>query len=90
MIGEVAAEGRIPRERIYEVTFAGNTTMQQLLLGIDPRHLGEVPFVPVTSDRVLVPAAELGLQVHPLGRAYVLPVMGRSRKSSSMGACAST
>ena len=34
MIGEVAAEGRIGRERIYEVTFAGNTTMQQLLLGI--------------------------------------------------------
>ena len=76
MIGEVAAEGQIPCERIYEVTFAGNTTMQQLLLGIDPRHLGEVPFVPVTSDRLLVPAADLGLQIHPLGRAYVLPVIG--------------
>ena len=43
MIGELTAQAQIDRERIYEVTFAGNTTMQQLLLGIDPRPLGEVP-----------------------------------------------
>jgi uncharacterized 2Fe-2S/4Fe-4S cluster protein (DUF4445 family) len=76
MIAEVASAAAIRRERIYEVVFSGNTTMQQLLLRVDPRHLGEVPFVPATSDRVIVPAEELGLRIHPRGRAYVLPVIG--------------
>jgi len=76
MIGEVADEARIDRRRIYEITFSGNTTMQELLCGIDPRYLGEVPFVPATSAPVLVPAASLGIDIHPRGRAYVMPVIG--------------
>ncbi|MCR4414020.1 MAG: ASKHA domain-containing protein [Thermoguttaceae bacterium] len=76
MIGELAAEAGITREHIYEVVFSGNTTMQELLCGVDPRFLGEVPFVPATSDPVRVAAAELGLGIHPRGRAYVLPVIG--------------
>ena len=66
----------MPREQIYEVTFAGNTTMQQLLCGIDPRPLGEVPFVPAAGRGLALPAAELGLHIHPRGRACVLPVIG--------------
>jgi uncharacterized 2Fe-2S/4Fe-4S cluster protein (DUF4445 family) len=76
MLGELAAEAGVDRRRIYGVSFAGNTTMQQLLLGIDPRHLGEVPFVPVVSGPVLLPAAQLGVSIHPRARAYVLPVIG--------------
>ena len=76
MVGELAAEAGVARERIYEITFSGNTTMQQLLLRIDPQHLGEAPFVPATSNRVVAPAACLGLQIHRRGRAYVLPVIG--------------
>ena len=68
MIAEVTAKAGVRRERIYEVVFAGNTTMQQLLLGLDPRHLGEVPFVPVTSDPVLVPAAISAWAFTPAGR----------------------
>jgi uncharacterized 2Fe-2S/4Fe-4S cluster protein (DUF4445 family) len=76
MIGELTAQAGIAREQIYALTFAGNTTMQQLFLGIDPRFLGEVPFVPATADRVLVPTAQLGLHIHPRALAYVLPVIG--------------
>jgi len=76
MIGLVAEQAGIDRRQIYEVTCSGNTTMQQLLCRIDPRHLGEVPFVPATSGRVLVPAARLGLGIHPRGRAYVMPSIG--------------
>lgn len=76
MVGELAAEAGVARERIYEITFSGNTTMQQLLLRINPQHLGEAPFVPATSNRVVAPAACLGLQIHRRGRAYVLPVIG--------------
>jgi uncharacterized 2Fe-2S/4Fe-4S cluster protein (DUF4445 family) len=76
MIGEAANEARVDRRRIYEITFSGNTTMQELLCGIDPRCLGEVPFVPATSGPILVPAADLGIDIHPRARAYVLPVIG--------------
>jgi len=76
MIGELVARTGIRRERIYELTFSGNTTMQQLLCGIDPSSLGEVPFVPTAGHGPLLPAAELGLHVHPRAMAWVLPVIG--------------
>jgi len=77
MIGELAAEGAIPRERIYELTFSGNTTMQQLLLRVDPSSLGEVPFVPAAGPQtVCCKAAELGLRAHPRATARAMPVIG--------------
>ncbi len=76
MIGELADQAGIPRRRIYELTFSGNTTMLQLLCRIDPRCLGQMPFVPATGNSLLVEASELGLRIHPRGRAYVLPVIG--------------
>ncbi len=76
MIGQLADEAGIGRDQIYEATFSGNTTMQQLLAGIDPRWLGEVPFVPATGSGLLVDAATVGVQIHRRGRAYLLPVIG--------------
>jgi len=76
MIGELADRAGVDRGRIYLVTLSGNTTMQQLLAGIDPRYLGEVPFVPATSGPMLAPASALGLGIHPYGTAYVFPVIG--------------
>ncbi len=76
MIGELVQQAGIRREQIYEVTFSGNTTMQQLFCGIDPHSLGEVPFVPATGPGLTIPTAQLGLHIHPHGSAYVLPVIG--------------
>jgi uncharacterized 2Fe-2S/4Fe-4S cluster protein (DUF4445 family) len=76
MLGELCRQAGIPRERIYELTFAGNTTMQQLLCGVDPSWLGEVPFVPAGGRGLVFRAAELGLHIHPRGIACVLPVIG--------------
>ena len=76
MIGELTRQAGVGRERVYELTFSGNTTMQQLLCRVDPGPLGEVPFVPAAGRGQLVPAADLGLHVHPRARAYVLPVIG--------------
>jgi uncharacterized 2Fe-2S/4Fe-4S cluster protein (DUF4445 family) len=76
MIGQLCREADIPRDRIYEVIVAGNTTMQQLFCRIDPSALGEVPFVPAIGHSVACKAAELGIQIHPRGRCYVLPVIG--------------
>ncbi len=76
MIGELCAQAGVGRGRIYEVAFAGNTTMEHLLCGIDVRALGQVPFVPAHERGLIVPAAALGLTVHEQAAAYVFPVVG--------------
>ncbi|NQT38067.1 MAG: DUF4445 domain-containing protein [Planctomycetes bacterium] len=76
MIGELVERGDVARRHVYEVSFAGNTTMQQLLCRIDPQFLGEVPFVPGVGRSLRLAAADLGLAIHPRGVGYVLPVIG--------------
>jgi len=76
MIGELCSRAGVPRERVYEIALAGNTTMQQLLLGVDPSPLGEVPFVPTGGRGFACQAARLGIDIHPRGGAYIMPVIG--------------
>ncbi len=76
MLGELCQTAEIPREHVYELTLAGNTTMQQLLCGVDVSPLGEVPFVPAAGRSLLIPAAQLRLGIHPRGRAWIMPVIG--------------
>jgi uncharacterized 2Fe-2S/4Fe-4S cluster protein (DUF4445 family) len=76
MIIEIADQADIGIDHIYEATFAGNTTMQHLLEGVDPSALGEVPFPPATGHSLLLDAAPLGLKINSCGRAYIYPVIG--------------
>jgi uncharacterized 2Fe-2S/4Fe-4S cluster protein (DUF4445 family) len=76
MTGQLCHQAGIPRQRIYEAAFAGNTTMQQLLCGVDTSPLGEVPFAAAAGRALSFPAAELGLHIHPRGSSYVMPVIG--------------
>ncbi len=76
MIDALCAGAKIVREHVYEAVFAGNTTMSHILCGVDPRQLGEMPFVPAHARGLLVPAAELGIPIHHRGLAYVFPVIG--------------
>ncbi len=76
MIAALCAGAGIGREEVYEATFAGNTTMEHILCGLDPAQLGEIPFVPQHARGLLVPARELGLAIHPGALAYVFPLIG--------------
>ncbi|MCL2701794.1 MAG: ASKHA domain-containing protein [Phycisphaerae bacterium] len=76
MIESCCRDGAVRREEIYEAAFAGNTTMQHLLCGIEATQLGAVPFPPVFGRGLLLRAADLGLPIHPAARAYVFPVIG--------------
>ncbi|MCL2103732.1 MAG: ASKHA domain-containing protein [Kiritimatiellaeota bacterium] len=67
--------GRARRD-IHRVMVAGNTTMQQVLLGLDPSPLGEKPFAPAFTDAQAVPAAPLGLAVHAGAELTVFPQVG--------------
>jgi uncharacterized 2Fe-2S/4Fe-4S cluster protein (DUF4445 family) len=76
MVGQLCDEAKVSRQRIYELSFSGNTAMQHLLCRVDPSPLGKVPFVATAGRGLWLSAAELGLDVHPRAMAYILPVIG--------------
>ncbi len=76
MLAELAAQAGIHAADIYEVTVAGNTTMQHLFAGLDPSALGEIPFAPAISAPMQIPAEGLGLTIHARGIVHVFPVIG--------------
>jgi uncharacterized 2Fe-2S/4Fe-4S cluster protein (DUF4445 family) len=73
---EVLEEAGVDRAQVYEVALAGNATMVQLLLGIDPEPLGVAPFILAARDYPGLRATDLGLSLHPFARAVVLPALG--------------
>jgi uncharacterized 2Fe-2S/4Fe-4S cluster protein (DUF4445 family) len=70
---------------IYELVVAGNTTMRDLLFGLDVQPIGQRPYRSVTEHELLegrrrttalsVPARRLRLPVHPAARVYGLPLL---------------
>lgn len=76
LTAEVCAEGKVDPNDVYEVALAGNATMTQLLLGIDPEPLGVAPFIMASKDYPEVAARELGINIHPNARAVILPSLG--------------
>jgi len=76
MIESMCAEASTTRQDVYELAFAGNTTMEHLLCGINVEPLGHVPFVPAYARALSLPAEQLGIVAHPEAAAYVLPIIG--------------
>jgi uncharacterized 2Fe-2S/4Fe-4S cluster protein (DUF4445 family) len=73
---EVCEEAGVDPLNVYEVALAGNATMTQLALGIDPEPLGVAPFIMVSADFPDVQASELGINVHPRAKAVIMPSLG--------------
>lgn len=76
MVDALCREAGVSSQHIYQAAFAGNTTMQHLLCGIDPSQLGEIPFVPAYARGLLLPAKDMKIPINPCGTAYVFPVIG--------------
>ena len=64
----------LSREDIFVAVAAGNTTMQHLLLLLDPLGIAEAPFAPVITDGLVVKSADVGLKLHPEALLYVMPI----------------
>ena len=73
---EVLAAGEIDRHEVYEVVLAGNATMTQIALGIDPEPLGVAPFVMTSEGYDGLRASDLGISIHPNAPATVFPSLG--------------
>ena len=73
---EVCAEAAVAVEEVYEIVVAGNVTMMQLALGIDPEPLSMAPFVVATHQLPPALAADFGVAAHPRAPAFVFPSLG--------------
>ncbi len=71
---------------IVEIVVAGNSTMRDLLFGLDVSSIGQYPYRSITrrppragqrsTTTLLTPARKLKLPVHPRARVYGLPLIG--------------
>lgn len=76
LIERLTGESGVPAATIYEITVAGNLTMMHLLLGIDPEPISVTPFAAAAAHGLDLRAKDLGLDIHPEGRAYLFPAIG--------------
>lgn len=60
---------------IDEVTVVGNTTMEQIFMGLHPRGLGALPYLPVSSGPHDIKAKDLGIALNPATNVHVFPVI---------------
>jgi uncharacterized 2Fe-2S/4Fe-4S cluster protein (DUF4445 family) len=76
MIGQLCEQGGVDKKNIYEITIAGNTTMEHLVCGIDPAALGQLPFEPTWRGANVINTSELKLEINNKGIAYLFPIVG--------------
>ena len=70
---KVLARQNLSAEDVAAAVVAGNTTMTQLFLGVDPRYIRLEPYIPAMNHVPAVPARELGLHMLPEGLVHSYP-----------------
>jgi len=63
LIKSLLKENKIRKEYVKLAVAGGNTTMQHLFLGLDPKHIRLEPFVPTVVDIPAYTSAETGLEI---------------------------
>jgi uncharacterized 2Fe-2S/4Fe-4S cluster protein (DUF4445 family) len=76
LTAEVLAEGGVEPDEVYEIVVAGNVTMIQIALGIDPEPLSMAPFTIAARKLPQAQASDFGVLVHPRAPAVLFPALG--------------
>lgn len=90
LIAKLAEEVKITSDEIYLATVAGNTTMEHLFMGIDPRNLAPSPFIPVFTEPMAIEARDLGLNLCSHAPVYLLPNIAGYVGGDTMGVILAT
>ncbi|MBV7379664.1 ASKHA domain-containing protein [Maritimibacter dapengensis] len=75
LVDELIEEAGIERGSLLDATFVMNPVMHHLFLGLDPYELGQAPFALAVGSAQSCKANDLGLDIAPGTRAYVLPLI---------------
>ncbi len=73
ILRKIIRRSEVDPEDISTITLAGNTTMTQLLLKIDPRCIRRAPYVPAASIFPPIKARDLGMELGDHVTALVYP-----------------
>jgi len=68
--------GNIQRGSVHNASIAGNTTMTQLFMGINPEFIRLEPYTPAVMGAPLYTAASLGLEINPCAYVWIAPNVG--------------
>jgi uncharacterized 2Fe-2S/4Fe-4S cluster protein (DUF4445 family) len=75
IINELLKMSQTDRSLISHLVIAGNTTMTQLLLGLDPKYIREEPYVPTAAFIPPVRAVHLGIDIGDHVHVYTFPMV---------------
>ncbi len=73
VLGKIISKAGISRNEITTITLAGNSTMTQLLLRINPSYIRRAPYVPASILYPPFPASEVGIDLAEHSIALVYP-----------------
>jgi uncharacterized 2Fe-2S/4Fe-4S cluster protein (DUF4445 family) len=75
IIHELLKMSQIDRSLVSHLVIAGNTTMTQLLLGLDPKYIREDPYVPTANFIPPVRAIHYGIDMGDHVHIYTFPMV---------------
>jgi uncharacterized 2Fe-2S/4Fe-4S cluster protein (DUF4445 family) len=75
IIGELLTQSQVDIEHIGHLMVAGNTTMTQILLGLEPKYLRLAPYTPVANFFPPVEASSLGINVGKQAYLFTFPAV---------------
>jgi len=75
VIEELLERGKVHRRNIGHLMLAGNTTMTQLIMGLDPKYIRLAPYTPIAHSFPPVEAKSLGIKVNDHVRLFAFPAV---------------
>lgn len=76
MIAQMCRSAKFPKERIYRMCIAGNTTMNHLLTGVNADPVRMEPYIPTFYKTNSLYASDLRIDVHPDAHIIIAPNIG--------------
>jgi len=75
ILAKIVKRSGVDPENIATITLAGNTTMTQLMLSVDPRSIRRAPYVPAATLYPPIKASDLGMDLGEHVAALVYPAV---------------
>ncbi len=75
IVAELITQSQVEIKHIGHITVAGNTTMTQILLGLDPKYIRLAPYTPAANFFPPVEANSLGINVEKQVYLFTFPAV---------------
>jgi len=73
ILEKILEEAGVDRDEVSTITIAGNTTMTQLLLKLNPRYIRRSPYVPTCTLFPPIKARDIGIDLREHALALIYP-----------------